>query len=217
MRPRQVIGPNPPGRLPAAMLRALAAELSDPGRFSRAKAYAHDGAVIDIDIGPGEVRATIQGSRYEPYVASVYVTSSDDITSLLGLIPDRDELQATCSCPDDGPYGGAFCKHALTALLTLADEVTIEPEVLVRWRTADPDAEGSRDPPPPRRPCGRRRTPTDDEVVDVLVSALVAPHPIPGPPDLPARLPVTMAARGGPHGEDVARVLADALAVLRSR
>jgi len=216
VRPRQVIGPNPPGRLPAAMLRALAAELSDPGRFSRAKAYARDGAVIDIDIGPGEVRATIQGSRYEPYVASVYVTSSDDITSLLGLIPDRDELQATCSCPDDGPYGGAFCKHALTALLTLADEVTIEPEALVRWRTADPEAEGSGIP---RRSGARTATTntTDDEVIDVLVSALVAPHPIPGPPDLPARLPVTMAARGGPHGEDVARVLADALAVLRSR
>ncbi|MET0324249.1 MAG: SWIM zinc finger family protein, partial [Ilumatobacteraceae bacterium] len=124
-RPRSVVGPNPPGRLPAAMLRALAAELSDPGRFSRAKAYARDGAVIDIDIGPGEVRATIQGSRYEPYVASVYVAPSDDHDSLLGLIPDRDEVRATCTCPDDGPYGGAFCKHALATLLALADEATI--------------------------------------------------------------------------------------------
>ena len=55
------------------MLRALAAELSDPGRFSRAKAYARDGAVVDIDIEP-PVRsaATIQGSRYEPYVATIY-------------------------------------------------------------------------------------------------------------------------------------------------
>ena len=146
------------------MLRALAAELSDPGRFSRAKAYARDGAVIDIDIGPGEVRATIQGSRYEPYVASVYVAPSDDHDSLLGLIPDRDELQATCSCPDDGPYGGAFCKHALAALLALADEVTIEPEVLARWRTADPDAESAGIPrpgtgagAPARTGPGRRR------------------------------------------------------------
>jgi hypothetical protein len=212
-----MIGPNPPGRLPAAMLRALAAELSDPGRFSRAKAYARDGAVIDIDISRGEVRATIQGSRYEPYVASVYVTPSDDHDSLLGLIPDRDELQATCSCPDDGPYGGAFCKHALAALLTLADEVTIEPGALAQWRTADPDAEASAIP---RRrvdgPGSRPGNAADADVVDVLVTAVAAPAPIPGPPDLPARLPVTMAARGGPHGEDVARVLADALAVLRS-
>ena len=140
------------------MLRALAAELSDPGRFSRAKAYARDGAVIDIDIGPGEVRATIQGSRYEPYVASVYVAPSDDHDSLLGLIPDRDELRATCSCPDDGPYGGAFCKHALAALLALADEVTIEPAVLARWRSGD--ADGGSDEPAgraPIAPAGRRR------------------------------------------------------------
>ncbi len=81
------------------MLRALAAELSDPGRFSRAKAYARDGAVVDIEIEPGEVRATIQGSRYEPYVATVYVAPSDDRDSLLGLIPDRDELVADVHVP----------------------------------------------------------------------------------------------------------------------
>ena len=46
--PRRLITPHPQGRLPAAMLRALAAEMSDPGRFSRAKAYARDGAVIDF-------------------------------------------------------------------------------------------------------------------------------------------------------------------------
>ena len=62
--PRRSTGTNPAGRLPAAMLRALAAELSDPGRFSRAKAYAHDGAVIDIVIEPGQVRGLVQGSRY---------------------------------------------------------------------------------------------------------------------------------------------------------
>jgi uncharacterized Zn finger protein len=201
MRPRRSYGPNPPGRLPAAMLRALAAELSDPGRFARAKSYARDGAVVDIEVDPGEARATIQGSRFEPYVATVFVAPSDDDDSLLGLIPDRDEVMASCTCPDDGPYGGAFCKHALATLLTLADEVTIEPDVLARWRSGDvlaldaPDVE--RDAP----------------ALDVLADALSAAAPIPAPPQLPARLPVTMA---GPHGEDVGRVLADALAVLRS-
>lgn len=207
-RPRHVIGVNPPGRLPAAMLRALCAELSDPGRFSRAKAYARDGAVIDIEVTPGEVRATIQGSRYEPYVATVFVAASDDLGSLLGLIPDRDEVVATCTCPDDGPIGGAFCKHALTALLALADEVTIEPAILAHWRSGDSERSG---------PAVRTADGADDRaVVDVLAVAMVAPVPIPDPPDLPARLPVTMAGRGQ-HGDDVARVLADALAVLRSR
>ena len=67
--PRRSVGTDPAGRLPAAMLRALAAELSDPGRFSRAKAYAHDGAVIDIAIeagtgawlGPGVALRALRG------------------------------------------------------------------------------------------------------------------------------------------------------------
>ena len=111
------------------MLRALTAELSDPGRFSRAKAYARDGAVVDIEIQPGEVRVEVLGSRYEPYQTRVWATPAEDRTSPIGLVPERDELGAECTCPDDAPY--AFCKHALTALLVLADEVTIDPEVLV--------------------------------------------------------------------------------------
>ena len=59
--PRRTVGTNPAGRLPAAMLRALAAELSDPGRFSRAKSYARDGAVVDIEIEPGQVRGAGAG------------------------------------------------------------------------------------------------------------------------------------------------------------
>ena len=70
-----VYGPNPPGRLPAAMLRALAAELSDPGASPGPRRYAHDGAVVDIDVEPGWVRGEVQGSRYEPYVAVVHVAA----------------------------------------------------------------------------------------------------------------------------------------------
>jgi hypothetical protein len=203
-RPRQVYGPNPPGRLPAAMLRALAAELSDPGRFARAKSYARDGAVVDIEIEPGELRATIQGSRFEPYVATVFVAPNGDDETLLGLIPDGDEVLASCTCPDEGPYAGAFCKHALAAMLTLADEVTVEPGVLGRWRSGVAGAIE------PHEPVVRERP-----VVDVLAGALAAPAPIPTLPQLPPRLPVTMTP-AGLHGEDVGRVLADALAVLRS-
>ncbi len=76
--PRRSFGPNPPGRLAAAMLRALAAELADPGRFTRAKAYARDGAVVDIEIEPGVVRAEVQGSRYDPYLTELHVAAADD-------------------------------------------------------------------------------------------------------------------------------------------
>ena len=86
------------------MLRALTAELSDPGRFSRAKAYARDGAVVDIEIQPGEVRIEVLGSRYEPYQTRVWATPAEDRTSTIGLVPERDELGAECTCPDDAPY-----------------------------------------------------------------------------------------------------------------
>jgi hypothetical protein len=182
------------------MLRALAAEVSDPGRFSRAKQYARDGAVVDIDVEPGAVRGTVQGSRYEPYVAAVYVAPADDTASLLGLIPDRDELMAECTCPDDA-WGG-FCKHAVATLLVLADEVTAEPEVLAAWRSGDPIPDLA-----PRRPT--------EPAPDVLADLLHAPAPLPEPVAIPPRLPVALAA--GRYDDDVAAVLADALSVLRSR
>ena len=61
MRPRRSFGADPKGRLPAAMLRALAAELADPARFGRAKAYARDDAVTDIQVEPGIVRGVVHG------------------------------------------------------------------------------------------------------------------------------------------------------------
>ncbi len=210
-RPRQPLGPNPPGRLPAAMLRALAAEMSDPGRFSRAKAYARDGAVVDIDVQPGLVQATIQGSRYEPYVASVAVGRTDDTETLLGLIPDRDDVVASCTCPDDATYDGALCKHALATLLVLADEITVEPGVLARWRSGPGELliggsardgdDGTGEPTGP--------------VVDVLADLLKAPAPIPPIDALPRRVVVPMASRQ--HDDVVAGVLGHALVAMRSR
>ena len=70
-RPRKPYGPNPPGRLPATMIKVLAAELSDQGRLARGKRYWADHAVIDIVIGHGAVTAEIQGSRAKPYVVTI--------------------------------------------------------------------------------------------------------------------------------------------------
>lgn len=142
--PRRVFGPNPPGRLAAAMLRALTAELADPGRYARAKAYARDANVIDVEVEAGVVRGQVQGSRYDPYVAMLYVApvDADDVEAASGsavstalLIPSRHDLATSCSCPDGDTSGTAVCKHALATLLVLADEVTIEPELLLRWRS----------------------------------------------------------------------------------
>jgi uncharacterized Zn finger protein len=188
------------------MLRALAAEMSDPGRFSRAKAYARDGAVVDIVVEPGEVRGEVQGSRYEPYVATIYAAPAADGEGLLGLIPERSELLASCSCPDAETFG--VCKHALAVLLVLADEITIEPGVLGRWRSSD--AESTR----PRWAAAQEDT---AEPVDVLAALLAAPAAIPGPVDVPPRLTIAMAATTDRRDADVAAAVAAAITVLRTR
>lgn len=199
-RPRRSFGGSPPGRVAGAMLRALAAELSDPSRFTRAKTYARDDAVVDIEIEPGVVRAQVQGSRYEPYATELHVGAIDDpgSVSLAELIPDRHEIGASCTCPDGGPLGVAYCKHVLATVLVLADEITVEPALLSRWRSGG-DYSG----------VVLEQDVADD--VDPIAPLLAASGPVPAPPQLPPRLPVAMPAAAG----DAAAALADALVVLR--
>ncbi len=126
-RPRTPFGNDLPGRLPATMLRVLAAEMSDAARLSRGKRYWSDRAVIDLHVGPGVATAEVQGSRRAPYVAVLRVTGGSGA-------PSRREVEVACSCPDDDGTGIHACKHVVAAIFALADEVSIEPEVLHRWR-----------------------------------------------------------------------------------
>ena len=59
-RPRRPFGPNVPGRLPATMIKVLAAELSDAARLARGTRYWADDAVIDIVGGHGAVTAEVE-------------------------------------------------------------------------------------------------------------------------------------------------------------
>ena len=126
MKPRKPFGPNPPGRLPATMIKVLAAELSDQGRLSRGKRYWADDAVVDLVIGHGAVTAEIQGSRRDPYVVTIEATAGTGV-------PSKREVWISCTCPDDGAATEA-CKHAVAALFALSDEIAIEPELIGRWR-----------------------------------------------------------------------------------
>jgi len=207
------VGTSAAGRLPAAMLRALAAELSDPGRFSRAKAYARDGAVVDIDVQPGAARGLVQGSRYEPYAVTLYTEPAREGEGLLGLIPERNEVFLECTCPDAETFGA--CKHGLAVLLVLADEISIDTAVLERWRARD-----ASDGPF----SGRGAADADDghgdgdePAVDVLADAMASPAPLPELPTIPSRVPVAMAATPGTREADVSAALASAIAVLRAR
>jgi hypothetical protein len=204
------------------MLRALAAELADPGRFGRAKAYARDDAVTDIQVEPGSVRAVVQGSRRDPYVVTVHVRplEPDEAEAAAGgtapvaqLLPGREDLAVACTCPD-GDQPGVVCKHALATLLVLADEVSIEPALLVRWRSGDRTAwepgplaragRASGRPGSARPPVATGRV----TVVDVLAERLRSPVDRPPLPTLaPApRVPVT---------DGFSEVLAEALDELR--
>ena len=126
-RPRKPYGANPPGRLMGTMIKVLAAEMSDQGRLSRGKRYWSDDAVVDIVVGHGAVTAEIQGSRSEPYVVTIEASGGEGV-------PTKRELWAQCTCPDDTGTGVDLCKHAVATMFALADEVTLEPELLDRWR-----------------------------------------------------------------------------------
>jgi len=202
VKPRDTFGANPPGRLAAVMLRALTAELADPGRYSRARAYARDGAVVDIEIEPGVVRGVVQGGRPGAYEAMVFVTplTPADIAqiatpgSTAASIPGPEDLATSCTCPDGDEYASAVCKHALATLMVFADEVTMEPDLLLRWRSGAavvPLRAGGR---------GAGRTPSSSSsssrpgvvAVDVLAERLQARGPLPSLPQLapPAVSPV---------------------------
>lgn len=231
-RPRHAFG-NQPGRLPATLLRALSAELSDPGRYRRAKDYARDGAVIEIDIRPGVVAGQVLGSRRDPYEVMIYSDAIDEAdldvarerNSIVSLIPERTELAVTCTCPDAD--GGMMCKHALAVLMVVADEVSIEPELLARWRshgesTDDSPLQGTRlrsapsvvdqrSAPRGATPPGRpepSRAPAPPRV-DVLARLLASPAPIIAIPELPPLLASALTTPPARH--DAASRLLDAV------
>ncbi|MGH9138878.1 MAG: SWIM zinc finger family protein [Acidimicrobiales bacterium] len=231
-RPRRALGTQP-GRLAATMLRALAAELSDPGRFSRAKSYARDGAVVEIDIREGEVSGEVFGSRRDPYVVTIFadglpseeLAAATAATTPVMLVPEPAELEVVCTCPDadGGGLGGTVCKHALAVLLVFADEVSIEPELLTRLRSSGvggqlrqgigvrPARRGTFD----RRLVGRAGSgdaaPQPRQRVDVLAPLSRSPEPIGELPDFstlprpPLETPVSAA-------DDTSRLLDEVLA-----
>lgn len=126
--PRVPFGGQEPGRVPATMLKVLAAEISDPARWTRGRRYATDRAVTDIEVEAGVARCTVQGSRPVPYQVELRAAGGEGV-------PLRSELRVICDCPDADLNGLQACKHGVAALLTLAQEVGIEPEVLDRWRS----------------------------------------------------------------------------------
>jgi hypothetical protein len=227
-RPRKPYGPNSPGRLPATMIKVLAAELSDQGRLSRGKRYWADHAVTDIVIGHGSVTAQIQGSRATPYVVTIEAKAGAGV-------PTKRDVWVRCTCPDDSGNGSGACKHAVAALFAMSDEVALEPELIDRWRrssntfpirTADGTADETdvetddQAAEAPERMRNRRGEadvlefrPRRDPIVDEL-SLLLQPPAGGGPPDIPDPEPIS---HGSIRDHLLAEILTDALEVLANR
>jgi hypothetical protein len=187
------------------MLKVLTAEMSDPGRFTRGKRLRADDAVVDLVIGHGAATAVVQGSRPDPYVVTL-------LTRAGRSVPSRRDVTIRCTCPDDEGGGGDACKHGVAAMFALADEVSLDLDVLARWRQSESlddtdDEHGDHDDPGP----------TDPLPVDPLIAEVTDLLRPPRGARLPALPELRAPDADGVPDRLVADVLDDALAHLRVR
>ena len=176
--------PHPVGRLASTLLSVAVAGLADPPRFRRGKLYVVEGAVTRLELSPGQLLATVVGSRDEPYqvVATVGLVprppgSIESLrTQLTRLTPEGGDLLVSCTCPDwDDP-----CKHAVAALLAFAAELVGRPELLLEWRCEPgPDGESS----PSRAAVGSRALRGSERHLRLAHSGSRQPEPEPTPHD----------------------------------
>ena len=138
--------PHPVGKLASALLSVSVAGMADPARFRRGKTYVAEGAVTRLSVSPGQLVATVIGSRDTPYqvIAAVRMVPRPELGSpealraqINRLTPEGRSIMVSCTCPDDADP----CKHAVAALLAFAGELVSRPELLVEWHCAEADGE----------------------------------------------------------------------------
>ena len=131
--------PHPVGKLASTLLSVAVAGMADPARFRRGKLYVAEGAVTRLQLTPGHLTASVEGSRSHGYTVNISVRTTErpDISTpelmraqINRLTPEGRELMVGCTCPDDADP----CKHAVAALLAFAAELVSRPELLVEWR-----------------------------------------------------------------------------------
>jgi len=138
----------------------------DPNRLPRGRSYARTGQVSELEIGPGDVRCLVQGSRAKPYQVRVRVRAFtedewarvlDALAAQAGhtaalldgeLLPEvaGDVRQTGLDLlPGAGevqprcscPDWADPCKHAAAACYLVADELDRDPFVLLALRGRD--------------------------------------------------------------------------------
>ncbi len=189
------------------MLNVLVAGLSDPSRLGRGRTYARQGAVDELDVEPGLLTGSVQGSSSQPYDVAVRVEPAESFDSISALVPGRRDIRFSCSCPDSSDP----CKHAIAVVIAFASLVADDPQMLGLWRGATQRSAGGRAVVGSR--AGQTGTPRDATPLPGLDDdALTALHAFLGVPVDHQTSPVT---RLGPPnaawGELWAEMLADAI------
>ncbi|HEU4346643.1 MAG TPA: SWIM zinc finger family protein [Actinoplanes sp.] len=160
-------------------------EICDPGRLARGRTYARKGQVIDFTITPGLVTGRVQGSRPDPYTATIKITAYDEAqwttTSsalghqalyraalLAGTMPHEildvfDGLglplfPTNLEMTCSCPDWSVPCKHASAVLYVLAEAFDDDPFLVLAWRGRSRD----------ELLAALRATPEPTEVVDPL-------------------------------------------------
>ncbi len=135
-------------------------------RLTRGRAYARGGNVLDLSVRPGEVAASVQGTRDKPYsvllridvyspeqwarVERVLVETPGYIADLLdGRMPERIDRVFAAAGLTLFPVRREFrtdctcpdwenpCKHVSAACYVLAEHLDGDPFALLAWRGRD--------------------------------------------------------------------------------
>jgi uncharacterized Zn finger protein len=146
--------------------RFLAAlkEVADTSRLGRGRSYARSGQVLNLDVSPGLVTASVQGSRNRPYAVKIALKPFTDaewaraeaalaeqalfLASLLAgeMPPDVEDAFAAAglslfpSRPGDlttdcsCPDWANPCKHAAATYYILAEAFDDDPFLVLAWR-----------------------------------------------------------------------------------
>lgn len=134
-------------------------------RLPRGRSYARNGAVIDLRVETGQVRALVSGSQVytvkievQPLAAaawqSIVKDCSGQIDSLIELLQGglSKAVMAVVTRPGDGlfpqprqmrlmcscPDAASMCKHVATALYGVGARLDREPELLFKLRHVEP-------------------------------------------------------------------------------
>jgi len=97
--------------------------------MAKARRLHRSHAVGALEIGPGVATTSVSDSDGEIFDVEVTVVAPP----LGNPVPAANDIVTTCTCDDDGDV----CRHALAAVLSVAEEVEANVRTLDLWTGAD--------------------------------------------------------------------------------